>query len=321
MYRGEAKPTPHRGVLVICGPTATGKTALGVELALLFGGEVVSADAMQVYRGMVIGTAAPTAEECKGVRHHLIGTADPRENYSVGRYVDEASACIDDILRRGKLPILVGGTNLYIDSLLRGIEFSDFDPELRETLEADYARLGGEAMLERLQAADPERAALLHPNDKKRILRALEVFALTGETITAHDRASRLAPPRYESCRIALSFEKREDLYARIDARVDGMMKAGLVTEVRGLLDSGVPENCTAMQAIGYKEIASALRGETTLEEAAEQVKQSSRRYAKRQLSWLRRDPELHWILWKKKPDLDKASRISTQILELSGIL
>ena len=321
MYRGEAKPAPHRGVLVICGPTATGKTALGVELALLFGGEVVSADAMQVYRGMVIGTAAPTAEECKGVRHHLIGTADPRENYSVGRYVDEASACIDDILRRGKLPILVGGTNLYIDSLLRGIEFSDFDPELRETLEADYARLGGEAMLERLQAADPERAALLHPNDKKRILRALEVFALTGETITAHDRASRLAPPRYESCRIALSFEKREDLYARIDARVDGMMKAGLVTEVRGLLDSGVPENCTAMQAIGYKEIASALRGETTLEEAAEQVKQSSRRYAKRQLSWLRRDPELHWILWKKKPDLDKASRISTQILEKSGIL
>jgi tRNA dimethylallyltransferase len=321
MYRGEAKPAPHRGVLVICGPTATGKTALGVELALLFGGEVVSADAMQVYRGMVIGTAAPTAEECKGVRHHLIGTADPRENYSVSRYVDEASACIDDILRRGKLPILVGGTNLYIDSLLRGIEFSDFDPELRETLEADYARLGGEAMLERLQAADPERAALLHPNDKKRILRALEVFALTGETITAHDRASRLAPPRYESCRIALSFEKREDLYARIDARVDGMMKAGLVTEVRGLLDSGVPENCTAMQAIGYKEIASALRGETTLEEAAEQVKQSSRRYAKRQLSWLRRDPELHWILWKKKPDLDKASRISTQILEKSGIL
>ena len=321
MYRGEAKPTPHRGVLVICGPTATGKTALGVELALLFGGEVVSADAMQVYRGMVIGTAAPTAEECKGVRHHLIGTADPRENYSVGRYVDEASACIDDILRRGKLPILVGGTNLYIDSLLRGIEFSDFDPELRETLEADYARLGGEAMLERLQAADTERAALLHPNDKKRILRALEVFALTGGTITAHDRASRLAPPRYESCRIALSFEKREDLYARIDARVDGMMKAGLVTEVRGLLDSGVPENCTAMQAIGYKEIASALRGETTLEEAAEQVKQSSRRYAKRQLSWLRRDPELHWILWKKKPDLDKASRISTQILEKSGIL
>ena len=321
MYRGEAKPTPHRGVLVICGPTATGKTALGVELALLFGGEVVSADAMQVYRGMVIGTAAPTAEECKGVRHHLIGTADPRENYSVGRYVDEASACIDDILRRGKLPILVGGTNLYIDSLLRGIKFSDFDPELRETLEADYARLGGEAMLERLQAADPERAALLHPNDKKRILRALEVFALTGETITAHDRASRLAPPRYESCRITLSFEKREDLYARIDARVDGMMKAGLVTEVRGLLDSGVPENCTAMQAIGYKEIASALRGETTLEEAAEQVKQSSRRYAKRQLSWLRRDPELHWILWKKKPDLDKASRISTQNLEKSGIL
>ena len=310
-----------RGVLVITGPTATGKTALGVWLALHLGGEVVSADAMQVYRGMVIGTAAPTAAECKGVRHHLVGTVDPRENYSVGRYVQEASACVEDILRRGKLPILVGGTNLYIDSLLRGIEFSDFDPAVRSALETGYDRLGGEAMLERLQAVDPERAALLHPRDRKRIVRALEVYETTGETITAHDQASRLSPPRFRSCRFALNFERREDLYARIDARVDGMMKAGLAEEVRGLLDSGVPGNCTAMQAIGYKEIASALRGETTLEEAAEQVKQSSRRYAKRQLSWLRRDPELHWILWKKKPDLDKASRISTQILEISGIL
>ena len=310
-----------RGVLVITGPTATGKTALGVWLALHLGGEVVSADAMQVYRGMVIGTAAPTAAECKGVRHHLVGTVDPRENYSVGRYVQEASACVEDILRRGKLPILVGGTNLYIDSLLRGIEFSDFDPAVRSALETEYDRLGGVAMLERLQAVDPERAALLHPRDRKRIVRALEVYETTGETITAHDQASRLSPPRFRSCRFALNFERREDLYARIDARVDGMMKAGLAEEVRGLLDSGVPGNCTAMQAIGYKEIASALRGETTLEEAAEQVKQSSRRYAKRQLSWLRRDPELHWILWKKKPDLDKASRISTQILEISGIL
>ena len=309
------------GVLVICGPTATGKTALGVWLALHLGGEVVSADAMQVYRGMEIGTAAPAAAECKGVRHHLIGTVDPRENYSVGRYVEEASACIDDILRRGKLPLLVGGTNLYIDSLLRGVEFSDFDPQLREELEADYARLGGEAMLRRLQTVDPERAALLHPKDKKRILRALEVFALTGETITAHDRASRMAPPRYASCRIALSFQRREDLYARIDARVDRMLKAGLVREVRELLDSGVPESSTAMQAIGYKEIAAALRGECSLEEAAEQVKQSSRRYAKRQLSWLRRDPDLRWILWQKEPDLEKAYPISTRILEKSGIL
>ncbi len=320
MYRGEARPT-HRGVLVITGPTATGKTALGVWLALHLGGEVVSADAMQVYRGMVIGTAAPTEAERKGVRHHLIGTADPRENYSVGRYVEEASACIDDILRRGRLPILVGGTNLYIDSLLRGIEFSDFDPELREKLEADYARLGGEAMLERLQAVDPERAALLHPNDRKRILRALEVYETTGETITAHDKATRRQPPRYESCRIALSFEDREDLYRRIDARADGMMKAGLVREVQALLASGVPENSTAMQAIGYKEIAAALRGEISLEEAAEQVKQSSRRYAKRQLSWLRRDPDLHWILWQKEPKWEKAYSISTRILEESGIL
>ena len=218
-----------RGVLVITGPTATGKTALGVWLALHLGGEVVSADAMQVYRGMVIGTAAPTAAECKGVRHHLVGTVDPRENYSVGRYVQEASACVEDILRRGKLPILVGGTNLYIDSLLRGIEFSDFDPAIRSALETEYDRLGGEAMLERLQAVDPERAALLHPRDRKRIVRALEVYETTGETITAHDQASRLSPPRFRSCRFALNFERREDLYARIDARVDKMLEAGLV--------------------------------------------------------------------------------------------
>ena len=320
MYLGEEKPT-HRGVLVICGPTATGKTALGVWIGEHLGGEVVSADAMQVYRGMEIGTAAPTASECRGVRHHLIGTADPRENYSVGRYVEEASACIDDILARGKLPILVGGTNLYIDSLLRGIEFSDFDPALREKLEADYARLGGEAMLERLGRVDPERAALLHPNDKKRILRALEVYETTGETISAHDAATRRQPPRYESCRIALSYENREDLYRHIDARVDGMLKAGLVREVQALLDAGVRSNSTSMQAIGYKEIAAALRGETSLEEAAEQVKQSSRRYAKRQLSWLRRDPGLHWILWQKEPKWEKAYSISTRILEESGIL
>ena len=321
MYRGETKPAPHRGVLVITGPTAAGKTALGVQLALRLGGEVVSADAMQVYRGMEIGTAAPTAAECKGVPHHLIGTVDPRENYSVGRYVAEASACIYDILRRGRLPILVGGTNLYIDSLLRGTAFSDFDPELRQRLEADYARLGGEAMLHRLAQTDPERAARLHPNDKKRILRALEVFETTGETITAHDEATKRQPPRYAGCRIALSFENREDLYARIDARVEGMLKAGLVREVQGLLDSGVPAESTAMQAIGYKEIAAALRGECTLQEAAELVKLSSRRYAKRQLSWLRRDRELHWILWKNKPNLEKAVSVSTRILEDSGIL
>lgn len=320
MYRGTAE-LRHRGVLVICGPTATGKTALGVRLAERFGGEVISADAMQVYRGMVIGTAAPTAAECRGVRHHLIGTVDPRENYSVSRYVEEASACIDDVLDRGRLPILVGGTNLYIDSLLRGVTFSAFDPALRASLEAEYDRLGGEAMLERLAVADPERAALLHPGDRKRILRALEVWETTGETITAHDERSRRTPPRYASCRIALSFEDRKDLYERIDARVDGMLKAGLAQEVRELLAFGVPADSTAMQAIGYKEIAAALRGETTLEAAAEQVKQSSRRYAKRQLSWLRRDGDLHWILWKKTPKLDKAASLSTKILEESGIL
>ena len=315
MYRGEGE-TKHRGVLVITGPTATGKTELGVRLALGLGGEVVSADAMQVYRGMVIGTAAPSAAECKGVPHHLIGTVDPRENYSAGRYVEEASAAVEDILRRGRLPILVGGTNLYIDSLLRGIEFSDFDPALRASLEKDYARLGGEAMLERLGSVDPERAAKLHPRDKKRILRALEVYEATGETITAHDEATRRTPPRFPSCRIALSFEAREDLYRRIDARVDVMMAEGLTEEVRRLLDSGVPADAQAMQGIGYKELIPVLREGAPLDEAVELIKRRSRNYAKRQLTWFRADKRIHWIAMPEGKTMEDAYGDMMGVLE-----
>lgn len=310
-----------KGILVITGPTATGKTVLGVRLAKQLNGEVISADAMQLYRGMVIGTAAPTPEETEGVPHHLVGTIDPRESYSVGRYVKEASACADDILRRGRLPILVGGTNLYIEALLRGTDFAAGDEAVRRRLEEAYASLGGAAMLARLRAVDPDRAARLHENDRRRIVRALEIYEVTGQTITRFDEESRAAPPRYASCTVALNFEDRALLYRRIDRRVGRMFELGLVDEVRALLDGGVTERDTAMQAIGYKETAAALRGECSLEEAADQIRQASRRYAKRQLSWLRSRPEVCWHLWKNETNYQEACLFSTRMLEISGIL
>ena len=310
-----------KGILVITGPTATGKTALGVRLAKALNGEVISADAMQLYAGMVIGTAAPTEEETEGVPHHLVGTVDPKENYSVGRYVEEASAIADDILQRGKLPILVGGTNLYIEALLRGTDFAGSDPDIRRELDEAYDAEGGEAMLERLAAVDPARAEKLHPNDRKRIVRALEVFRVTGKTITELDRLSQLRPPRYASATVALSFEERDDLYRRIDLRVERMFEAGLVDEVQGLLKRGLADDCTAMQAIGYKEVVSALRGECSMDEAKSLIQQSSRRYAKRQLSWLRGQAEVNWFLWKKQPVFQEACQFSTRILENYGIL
>ena len=297
-------------VIVITGPTATGKTAVGAGLALAVNGEVVSADSMQVYRMMSIGTAKPTPEETRGVPHHMIDCASPFEPYSAARYVAEASACCEDILSRGKVPVIVGGTGLYIDALLAGREFArEGDPVLREALGREYDESGGEAMLVRLAAADPETAARLHPNDKKRIVRALEVHALTGATLAEHDRASRLVPPRYESLRFALTFARRQDLYDRIDRRVDRMMAEGLAGEVRSLLAQGLTASHTAMQAIGYKELAAAVSAGIPAEQAADDIKRESRRYAKRQLSWLRRDEGLHWIVWDREPDPDAAVR------------
>ena len=278
-------------LLVVCGPTASGKTALSLSLARALGGEIVSADSMQIYRRMDIGTAKATPEERALVPHHMIDVADPGEDYSVARYVEEASRCCEDIFARGRLPILVGGTGLYIDSLLSGREFGkrEGDSALRDALNARYDELGGEAMLAELRSFDPERAALLPAADKKRIVRAIEVYRLTGETITEHDRRSRLLPPRYRSAVLIPGFLDRSLLYARIDARVDQMLAQGLVQEVRSLRDAGLSPACTAMQAIGYKEIAACLEGKCTLSEAAGQIKLSSRRYAKRQLTWFQR--------------------------------
>lgn len=309
-------------IVVITGPTATGKTALSVALAKEFDGEIVSADSMQLYRRMDIGTAKVTPEEKEGIPHHMVDIAEPAEPYSVARYVAEAGACVDDILRRGRLPIVVGGTNLYIDSLLSGRDFADNEEgnSLRLEIDAEYEEKGGEKMLEILGEFDPERAAKLHPADRRRIVRAIEIYRLTGKTITQHDLETQAIPPRYEAAMIALDFEDRADLYARIDRRVDIMVEQGLFEEVRALLDGGIPESATAMQAIGYKEPAAFFRGEITKDEAIELIKRESRRYAKRQLTWLRRNDRLFWIRHKTSPDFCEARRLSTEYLHSLGL-
>ena len=284
-------------ILVVTGPTATGKTALSVELAKKLGGEIVSADSMQIYRGMDIGTAKVTKAEMQNIPHHMIDIADPSEDYSVSRYVEEADAAVRGILSRGRLPIVAGGTNLYIDSLIAGLDFAEKaeDAALRESLNKQYDDIGGEAMLENLRGFDPERAAKLHPADKRRIVRAVEIYILTGETITRHDEETKKRPKRYDAVKIALTFADRAVLYDRINARVDKMVSDGLFDEVKGLLDSGLSPACTSMQAIGYKEPAAYFRGEMSKDAAIELIKLSSRRYAKRQLTWLRRDTTVLW--------------------------
>lgn len=309
-------------MIVVAGPTATGKTRLGVELARQYGGEIVSADSMQIYRGMDIGTAKATAGERGGVPHHMLDVAEPWESYSAARYGEEAAACCEDIFARGRLPIVVGGTGLYIDSLLSGRAYAAApeDRALRERLSARYDAEGGEAMLERLRRVDPERAAILSAGDRRRIVRALEVFQLSGETISEHDRRTRALPPRFDSARIILSYADRAALYARIDRRVDEMLERGLFGEVEALLAAGLSPGCTAMQAIGYKEAYQALRGELSRDEAAALIKQSSRHYAKRQLTWFSRYQDALWIRWGDAPDFEYARRISTEFLARSGI-
>ena len=284
-------------IICIAGPTASGKTALAVELAKEYKGEVVSCDSMQVYKRMDIGTAKPTLEERQGIPHHMIDVAEPWEDYSVSRYCQEATAIVEDIVARGKTAIIAGGTGLYMDSLIRGNDFAPFPSTgVRERLEAEANQVGMEALLNRLREIDPEAAERMHLSDRKRIIRALEVYLETGETITAHNRRTQAIPPRFAPLWLGLDFEQRAELYDRIDRRVDIMLEMGLVEEIRGLLASGIPEKCTAMQAIGYKEFTDALDGRCTVAQAADLVRQSSRRYAKRQLTWFRRNRNIHWL-------------------------
>ena len=303
-------------LICIPGPTASGKTALAVELAKLTNGEVVSCDSMQVYRRMDIGTAKPTREEMQGIPHHMIDVCEPDEDFSVSRYCELAAAAVEDILSRGKTAIIAGGTGLYMDSLIRGNAFAPFPATgQREKLEAEADQVGMEVMLERLRAIDPESAARLHLADRKRILRALEVYLETGETITAHNLRTQAIPPRYTPIWLGLDFENRQDLYDRIDRRVEIMLEEGLVEEIRGLLDSGIPRKCTAMQAIGYKEFTDALEDKCSIREAAERVKQSSRHYAKRQLTWFRRNKCIHWLIRGKDTTSQEILEAARQLL------
>ncbi len=284
-------------LICIAGPTASGKTALAVELAKELDGEIISCDSMQVYRRMDIGTAKPTKEEMQGIPHYMIDVAEPDEDFSVSRYCEMAAPIVDDILSRGKTAIIAGGTGLYMDSLIRGNAFAPFPSTgVREKLEAQADAEGMEAMLARLQSVDPEAAARLHLSDRKRIIRALEVFLETGETITEHNRRTQAIPPKYRPLWLGLDFAHRADLYQRIDRRVDVMLEQGLIDEIRELLASGISAKCTAMQAIGYKEFVNALSGQLPIADAADWVRQSSRHYAKRQLTWFRRNQSIHWI-------------------------
>ena len=309
-------------LICVVGPTASGKTKMGVALAKRFDGEVVSVDSMQIYRGMTIGTAAPTAEEMEGVPHHMVAVADPADSWSVARFTAAADGCIQDILRRGKRPVLVGGTGLYLDALVRGTDFAAGSQggEMRLKLQQRLAQEGAAPLLAELAAIDPEAAARLHLRDEKRILRALEVYYETGETITEHDRRSRLTPSRYDAAYIGLSFRDRQDLRERIDRRVDDMVAQGLLQEVESLLRSGLPRDATALQAIGYKQFLAVAEGRVTVDEAIEEVKLRSRQYAKRQLTWLRRNEAIHWILWEKSPDFSAGLQNATEFLLSAGV-
>ncbi len=284
-------------IICIAGPTASGKTALAVALAKQVDGEVVSCDSMQVYKSMDIGTAKPTQEEMEGIVHHMLSVAQPEEDFSVSRYCAMATPIVEDICRRGKTAIIAGGTGLYMDSLIRGNAFAPYPSTgRRQELEQLAEDEGIEAVLCKLREVDPESANGLHPSDKKRIIRAMEVYLETGETITQHNLRTQALPPRFSPVWFALEDEARQTLYDRIDSRVSIMLERGLLGEIQALLDSGVPEKATSMQAIGYKEFVDMLRGRCSLEEATALVQQASRHYAKRQLTWFRRNPSIHWL-------------------------
>ena len=303
-------------IICIAGPTASGKTALAVALAKELNGEVVSCDSMYVYRRMNVGTAKPTTEEMEGIVHHMIDVADPDEDFSVSKYCDMAAPIVDDIIARGKTAIIAGGTGLYMDSLIRGNTFAPFPSTgMREKLEAQADAEGMEAMLTWLRSVDPEAAAKLHLSDRKRIIRALEVYLETGETITQHNRRTQAIPPKYDPLWFGLDFADRAELYRRIDLRVGIMLEMGLVEEIKSLLSSGIPAKCTAMQAIGYKEFIAALDGRCTIEEAADQVRQSSRHYAKRQLTWFRRNKSIHWLTRSAGDSADKIIEAARQVV------
>lgn len=307
-------------VIVVCGPTASGKTALAVELAKLYDGEVISADSMQIYTDMDVASAKATPEEQQGIPHHLLGFLDPSEAFSVADYVKLCDECVRDILSRGKTPVICGGTGLYISSFVDNLQFDDSgsDPDFREEMRKLAEEQGAAVLLERLREIDPETAETLHENNVSRVIRALEVHHITGHTISEAKRQSRTQPSPYEFIMLTLEYENRERLCERINLRVDRMAELGLVEEARACFDQ--PERPTAAQAIGCKELYPYFRGEKTLDECLEELKLRTRQYAKRQLTWFRRDPRMHKLLLSDTDGLseavEKANAIIASVLQ-----
>jgi tRNA dimethylallyltransferase len=305
--KGLSDMTDKIRVIAIVGPTASGKTALGAEIAEEFSGEVVSADSMQIYKGMDIATAKPTKEEMRGIPHHLIGFLDRNVSFSVADYVELAGSVIGDISERKKLPVIVGGTGLYVSSLLDNIKFADIksDAGLRKKLEDEAERLGNSYLFEKLEKVDPESAAELHPNNLVRVIRALEVYELTGKKLSLFKAESRLEESPYDPVMIGLDYNDRQILYDRINKRVDIMVKNGLVEEAQSIFDSCNMK--TAGNAIGYKELIPYFKKEKSLEECISKIKQETRRYAKRQLTWFRKNAKINWL---KLDEFDNKEKI-----------
>lgn len=294
-------------IVIIGGPTATGKTALSVELAKMHNGEIISADSVQIYKKLDIGSAKPTKDEMAGIPHHMIDIIEPTDTFSVADFVERAKEYIKDISSRGKLPIIVGGTGLYISSLVDNVSFAEAETDLslREELNKKAEKIGAEALHAELSEIDADAAENIHPNNIKRVVRALEIYYSTGKTMTEHNAVSKIVPSPYDARMYALTAE-REVIYNRINKRVDIMVNDGLFTEVESLLNSGVTRDMQSMQGIGYKEIVSYFEGELSKDEAVSAVKQNSRRYAKRQLTWFRRDERYTWLDITKNIDITK---------------
>lgn len=287
-------------ILAVVGPTASGKSALAIELAKRFNGEIICCDSMQIYKQMNIGTAKPDESELSQATHHLFDFADPKTCFSCADYVPLARSTVEDILSRGKMPIFCGGTGLYLDRFLSGAQFeeTEIDEGFRRKMESLARELGNEALHRRLREIDPQSADEIHPNNVKRVIRALEIYKTSGRTKSELDRESKSFEGEYDAIQIGLKYENRELLYSRINLRVDKMMQTGLLEETKGLLEAGVFEkNATAAQAIGYKELLTYFNGEKTLIDAVEDLKMATRRYAKRQMTWFSSHGNVHWLV------------------------
>lgn len=310
-------------IIIICGPTAVGKTRVGIELARKNNGEIISADSQQVWRGFDIGTAKANLRERSDVPHHLIDILAPDDHFDAARFVELADAAIKDISSRGKTPFVVGGTGMYIRMLVHGLcDSPPRDADFRKQIEAEIEKLGVPALHEKLRAVDPESALRFHPNDRTRIIRALEIFHLTGVPASKIRKSHKFKDRRYDATKIGLTIDRAE-LYRRIDERVDGMVKNGLIDEVRALLGR-YDESCQPFQAVGYREIVDYIKGRITLEEAVRLTKQMSRRFAKRQLTWFKADPDIKWFDPSEKEAvfkaIDRSIAVSSSINIISKI-